>query len=105
LKLGGVSHKIKGLTLGCGAKPQTMIVGADVTHPGKNSDHCPSMAGIVATNDDESNHYLASARLQKGKQEVRHFSEPNLVKLLLTMAIVHPRFRRNDDRTLQSLAL
>lgn len=52
------------------ARPGTMIVGADVTHPGKSLDNCPSMAAVVATNDHRSGHYLGSARLQKGKQEV-----------------------------------
>ncbi|KAH6666296.1 Piwi domain-containing protein [Halenospora varia] len=48
---------------------QTMIVGADVTHPGTAAEGCPSMAGVVATADDTSFTYLASARLQKSKQE------------------------------------
>ncbi|KAI9054501.1 hypothetical protein LZ554_001659 [Drepanopeziza brunnea f. sp. 'monogermtubi'] len=75
-KLKGVSHKIeptgqrafkpKGMT---GANPRTMIMGADVTHPSKGLEDCPSMAGVVATNDDGSSCYLASARLQKGRQE------------------------------------
>jgi len=48
-----------------------MIVGADVTHPGKGIS-CPSMAAVVATSDDHSFHYLASARLQAGKEEACH---------------------------------
>jgi hypothetical protein len=49
-----------------------MIVGADVTHPKEGQElACPSIAGVVATDKDESSCYLASARLQKGKQEVR----------------------------------
>lgn len=46
-----------------------MVVGADVTHPG-DEEECPSIAAVVATNDEESFQYLGSARLQEGKQEV-----------------------------------
>lgn len=47
-----------------------MIVGADVTHPG-NEEGCPSIAAVVATDDDRRFQYLGSARIQEGKQEVR----------------------------------
>lgn len=48
-----------------------MIVGADVTHPGKGTDvTCPSIAGIVATHDPRYVQYLGSARLQTNKNEV-----------------------------------
>ena len=53
------------------AKAGTMVMGADVTHPGKNSGECPSIAAVVATDDEASGRYLASARLQPGKVEVR----------------------------------
>lgn len=74
-KLGGTNHQVKTL----GVKKNTMIVGADVTHPRKIMDPnqyepCPSMAGVVATSDLNHAHYLASARLQKGKTEVREMS-------------------------------
>lgn len=49
----------------------TMVLGADVTHPaGDVDDTCPSMAGIVATYNDHHAHYLASARLQPNRTEV-----------------------------------
>jgi hypothetical protein len=78
-KLKGVSHTISGSmdnkTGGhrgvSGAKLNTIIVGADVTHPKEAQQHsCPSMAGVVATDQDNSSCYLGSARLQKGRQEV-----------------------------------
>lgn len=69
LKLGGTLHQIEGVKNFWGAKVNTMIVGADVTHPGK-SQECPSLAGIVATQDGIHPHFLPSARLQDGKQEV-----------------------------------
>jgi eukaryotic translation initiation factor 2C len=78
-KLKGVSHTISGsvdIKTGrhrgvSGAKTNTMIIGADVTHPKEGQQHiCPSMAGVVATDQDNSSCYLGSARLQKGKEEV-----------------------------------
>lgn len=50
-----------------------MIVGADVTHPGKcEDDTCLSRAGIVATYDSHYMTYLASARLQDKNTEVMY---------------------------------
>ncbi|ESZ91812.1 hypothetical protein SBOR_7807 [Sclerotinia borealis F-4128] len=65
LKLKGINQKVNQK---CGLKPQTMVVGADVTHPGDEEER-PSIAAVVATNDEESFQYLGSARLQEGKQE------------------------------------
>jgi len=50
-----------------------MVVGADCTHPASGENGCPSIAGVVATDDDTSFQYLASARLQTCKQEVSSF--------------------------------
>ncbi|PBP24089.1 QDE2 protein, partial [Diplocarpon rosae] len=73
-KMKGVSHWIERPTKtsnqdSTGAHKNTMVVGADVTHPGNGLVDCPSMAAVVATHDERSGHYLVSARLQKGKQE------------------------------------
>ncbi|TGO21637.1 hypothetical protein BPAE_0208g00070 [Botrytis paeoniae] len=65
LKLGGINQEVSNR---CGIKARTMIVGADVTHPG-DEEGCPSIAAVVATNDDSRFQYLGSARLQEGKQE------------------------------------
>ncbi|KAF5868778.1 putative argonaute-like protein [Botrytis fragariae] len=65
LKLGGINQEVSN---GCGTKSRTMVVGADVTHPG-DEEGCPSIAAIVATDDDSRFQYLGSARLQEGKQE------------------------------------
>ncbi|TVY43663.1 Protein argonaute [Lachnellula occidentalis] len=66
-KLSGTNHRLSARDLP--VRPMTMIIGADVTHPGKGDDGCPSMAGVVATCDDEAMHYLASARLQPNNTE------------------------------------
>ncbi|KAI9813429.1 MAG: hypothetical protein M1827_004104 [Pycnora praestabilis] len=50
---------------------QTMIMGADVTHPGAHSgEGTPSIAAVVATVDERLDNYLGSMHLQKGKIEV-----------------------------------
>ncbi|CAG8960885.1 hypothetical protein HYFRA_00002422 [Hymenoscyphus fraxineus] len=47
-----------------------MILGADVTHPGTHSQpSCPSLAAVVATDTNGSSNYLASARVQEGREE------------------------------------
>lgn len=49
----------------------TMIVGADVTHPGVGSlKHCPSVAAVVASIDEQHTTYPGSVRLQASRQEV-----------------------------------
>ena len=65
IKVRGICHQ-----LSTGAPKQTMFVGADCTHPGPDAKGCPSIAAVVATNDEVSGQFLASARLQKSRQEV-----------------------------------
>ena len=49
----------------------TMIVGADVTHPGPGSmNDCPSIAAVVASVDDMFNQYPASFHVQESKKEM-----------------------------------
>ncbi|TGO52411.1 hypothetical protein BOTNAR_0325g00040 [Botryotinia narcissicola] len=73
-KLGGISHFLNDgasqRIFWAGAKANTMIVGADVSHAGKGRDAtCPSMAGVVATCDQLCSTYFASARLQENNTE------------------------------------
>ncbi|TGO35544.1 hypothetical protein BHYA_0154g00060 [Botrytis hyacinthi] len=73
-KLGGISHFLNDgagqRIFWAGAKANTMIVGADVSHAGKGRDAtCPSMAGVVATCDQLCSKYFASARLQEKNTE------------------------------------
>ncbi|TVY15724.1 Protein argonaute 1A [Lachnellula arida] len=68
-KLGGVNlgPRLDELETILGGR--AMIVGADVTHAGKGDRSCPSLAGVVATCDQQVVHYLASARLQPNNTE------------------------------------
>lgn len=68
MKTGGRPHQIYGGLL---VEPDTMIMGADVTHPGSDAKtHCPSVAAAVASFDEHAINYSGSMRLQKSKQEV-----------------------------------
>ncbi len=59
-----------------GVNANTMIVGADVTHSGKGADPgYPSMAGVVATVDNEYTQYFASTRWQSNNTEVSHIPQ------------------------------
>ncbi|CZT20221.1 uncharacterized protein RCC_06078 [Ramularia collo-cygni] len=49
----------------------TIVVGADVTHPGRGSvQHCPSVAAVVASTDPFAVNYPGSMRLRRSKQEM-----------------------------------
>lgn len=61
-----------------------MIVGAEVGHISKDSDSTtPSMAGVVATCDEGSGQYLASARPQYNSKKVCPLNSPwmNITKV------------------------
>lgn len=74
-KLGDTSHELQGENW-YGAKPNTMIVGADVSHPGRSPNTTlPSMAGVVATCDPRSAQYYASARLEDKNDEVSNLKQ------------------------------
>jgi hypothetical protein len=71
MKMGRKPHAVAGPRgiLDAGMRENTMVVGADVTHPQKGSG-CPSIAGVVATVNEHAALYFASARLQDGTEEV-----------------------------------
>ncbi|KAF7503682.1 hypothetical protein GJ744_003360 [Endocarpon pusillum] len=56
---------------------ETMVVGADVTHPGVGSlDKCPSIAAVVCSTSAFFGHYTASLRCQGSKVErIETFTE------------------------------
>ena len=71
-KLGGHNHLLDDKDMRWLKQKRTMIVGADVTHPGPTSiDGTPSIAAVVASVDAHFVQYPASLRLQETKQEVR----------------------------------
>lgn len=69
LKIGGINHQVQGLGT---YLPDTMIIGADVTHPGAGAvGGVPSIAAVVASTDATAGRYLGSMRLQpKANDEV-----------------------------------
>lgn len=51
--------------------PDTIVLGADVTHPPKDSAlGCPSIAAVVGSNDAEFMNFPGSMQLQAGRQKV-----------------------------------
>ncbi|KAI9451806.1 Piwi-domain-containing protein [Lactarius psammicola] len=69
-KLGGINHRLGGDALAWLTREPTMLVGIDVTHPGPASvQGTPSIAGVVASVDQDFVQFPASLRLQKSKQE------------------------------------
>lgn len=53
------------------AECDTIVIGADVTHPlGHCASACPSVAAVVGSVDDDFTKFPASMRLQRSKQEI-----------------------------------
>lgn len=70
-KLGGINHKLDDKDLKWLRERKTMVVGADVTHPGPTSAYgTPSIAAVVASIDPDFVQYPAGLRLQASRQEV-----------------------------------
>ena len=72
LKLQGINHTISGGLIES-IFTNTLVLGADVTHPGPSSiTGCPSIAAIVGSVDKYAGRFLGTMRLQKeSKKEVR----------------------------------
>ncbi|KAH7380394.1 Piwi domain-containing protein [Phaeosphaeria sp. MPI-PUGE-AT-0046c] len=62
LKLGGINHTVRGIET---IMKDTLVLGADVTHPGQGSLlGTPSIAAIVGSVDQTAGKFLGSMRLQ-----------------------------------------
>ncbi|OAL44588.1 Piwi-domain-containing protein [Pyrenochaeta sp. DS3sAY3a] len=62
LKAGGINHTVSGIE---NSMKDTLVLGADVTHPGPGSlSGTPSIAAIVGSVDDRGGKFLGSMRLQ-----------------------------------------
>jgi eukaryotic translation initiation factor 2C len=71
LKMAGSNHTIDNGVIDDTLK-DTLVLGADVTHPGPGSlMECPSTAAIVGSVDSWAGRFLSSMRLQsEGRKEV-----------------------------------
>jgi eukaryotic translation initiation factor 2C len=77
-KLGGVNHLLdqKSTSWLAAKKTKTMLVGIDVTHPGRSSVlGTPSIAAMVASVDDDMVQFPASVKLQNSNK-VKEVIEP-----------------------------
>lgn len=74
VKLDGKNHILPDTLykkLHFGNSAATMVVGADVTHPGPSSiQYCPSVTAAVASTDRDCVTYPGSMRLQRSRSEV-----------------------------------
>ncbi|KAG9233432.1 Piwi domain-containing protein [Amylocarpus encephaloides] len=92
-KLGGRNHTLRD---GLGLRQDTLVVGADVTHPGRCPDPgCPSLAGLVACDASHSSDYLASARLQDPNTEYIGEVGQMMVEQLKNYSAKHGRLPAN----------
>lgn len=69
LKLGGTNLSL-GKQLGFITARPTMVMGADVTHPGIGEMDKPSIAAVVASHDIKMARYGAAVRVQASRQEI-----------------------------------
>lgn len=66
LKAAGSNHTIANGLISRGFMAKTLVLGADVTHPGPGAvPGCPSIAAIVGSVDAHAGRFLGSMRLQK----------------------------------------
>lgn len=95
LKMGGVNTKLSMATDSAVRdflNSTTMIVGADVTHPGPGSvDNTDSIAAVVATYEGTFSQYPASLRCQTSKKEMIEKLDEMLEERLLAWQRLRPQ--------------
>ena len=70
MKTGGTNHYLAGPSLQPLRSGQTIVIGADVTHPNNTSrSGTPSIAAVVGSADDNFMKFPGSMRLQQSKKE------------------------------------
>jgi eukaryotic translation initiation factor 2C len=70
LKVGGINHSVTGIHQHLN---NTLVLGADVTHPGFGAlSGTPSIAAVVGSVDNTGGMFLGSMCLQKGREEVSY---------------------------------
>ncbi|KAI9295202.1 Piwi-domain-containing protein [Neoconidiobolus thromboides FSU 785] len=70
VKLGGVNNYLSPEDVPFVSSVPTIIVGADVTHPGPGDGARPSIATLVGSVDAKVARYCASVRVQAGRSEI-----------------------------------
>lgn len=71
-KFGGTNHSTAAVR---SRMQKTLVLGADLSHPGPGSIHgCPSIAAIVGSVDENGGRFLGSMRLQIMDQTDREVS-------------------------------
>uniref|UniRef100_A0A8H8CN02 Argonaute-like protein n=1 Tax=Psilocybe cubensis TaxID=181762 RepID=A0A8H8CN02_PSICU len=84
-KLGGINHLLDDKSMAWLNKVPTMMVGIDVTHPGRGSKAgTPSIAAVVANTDRNFVQFPASMRVQRSKKEMLDELSAMLIERLQT---------------------
>lgn len=72
------------------AECDTIVLGADVTHPmGHCAPGCPSIAAVVGSIDDDFTKFPGSMRLQRGRQEMIRSLDDMVMERLVDWADEH----------------
>ncbi|KAI0236467.1 hypothetical protein L0F63_003111, partial [Massospora cicadina] len=81
-KLGGINAAIHPNELGDLKSPPTLIIGADLSHPGPGFDESPSITAAIGTIDFSACRYSSSVRVQKGRVSIILDLQSMVVELL-----------------------
>lgn len=85
IKLRGMNHRVAAPESNVSTSAfidiaaDTIVVGADVTHPSGSMAFSPSIAAVVASDDGDFANFPGSMRLQAGTQEVNLMSLRNML--------------------------
>nr|CAG8488117.1 7207_t:CDS:10 [Entrophospora candida] len=82
VKLGGMNSFLLPEEIPFITDVPTILMGADVTHPGPGSTNKPSIAALCASMDAKASRYAASIRIQRGRTDIIA-DLSNMVKELL----------------------
>ncbi|KAF9432731.1 Eukaryotic translation initiation factor 2C [Entomortierella beljakovae] len=94
-KLGGIVSTLEPNSMPFMDKKSTLIIGADVTHPGAGEDSDkPSIASVVASIDDVGSRFIGRIIVQDPRMEVIHELQPvikDIIKSFKRITGHHPR--------------
>ena len=98
VKLGGMNSFIDPIQVPFISQRPTIIIGADVTHPGPgDTSGRPSIAAMCASMDARASRYAATIRIQTGRQEVINELADMVKELLKTF---YQTCKRKPERIL-----
>lgn len=70
VKLGGANVFLPPSFTSFISKAPTIVIGADVNHPGKGEEHVPSFCAVTASMDARASRYCSASRAQGSRAEM-----------------------------------